>query len=739
MALIIPHSSQTGIAVASGGRAASPVSASAFMTPGQSAMPGALEHLSRGIDKLGGAVNAYLLRERQEQNELELLEDMQKLQAESQAWTDAYQQQYQSKEAMNAEADAQAFYKEKIDPLRKKWEGNNQAQLYLQRHAGELALSGVNAMRDYRRRQQEKWKDSTFAGEEARYKAVMADPRSTPEQKQSEWRNFSGKNVAYLRSKGLDPTAARIQTDRVYRDAVNEKMQQDFLTKVNNNDIEGAKRDLAMMRGDVPEVTDDNIKDVVAAYVDHPNVRSFLNFIAASEGTAGRGDDGYNILFGGSTFDDYGKHPGVRSEFTQTDGRKNTTTAAGRYQFLSRTYDEAASRLDLTDMSPRSQDLAALYLIARRGAFKDVIEGNADAAIEKLGKEWASLPSSPYAQPKHSGQSASAMLEAAGFTKGGLVGPEKIASYEKMLHAATADAIYQSMRQDLQGLPQEEQDIAVSEWLNGIDDKEVRAKLKSRYSADRSMETMRQNAVDMQRCKQFDQYLKEQNALPSHALSLIDRLPDLSDAARERLRKKYTGELNRENPRNRAKAGELYSLIDQGKVETQEQIDAFAFDNALTDKQLSRAESYMKDGGNAGRLSYSKVKTVYRALSGGKNLDDKPEYFEQVKEMLEPGRAPTEQHIRKIVANIIMDGERQGGSIFGYGKDMTHGEAIRKGVADTWLPDVKSGSDEEREIKEELKKLNIELAGGDRDEIIIREHKRIRKMGLSPLPAKESK
>lgn len=136
--------------------------------------------------------------------------------------------------------------------------------------------------------------------------------------------------------------------------------------------------------------------------IDNPNIRQILDIISYSEGTAGKGDNGYNINFGGSEFASYDDHPRQIRSFTQTDGKKNKTSVAGKYQFKTKTWDEVASKLGLTDFSPRSQDLAAIELIRRRGALDDVLKGDFESAIQKLGKEWASLPSAPdeYKQPK---------------------------------------------------------------------------------------------------------------------------------------------------------------------------------------------------------------------------------------------------------------------------------------------------------------------------------------------------
>lgn len=132
--------------------------------------------------------------------------------------------------------------------------------------------------------------------------------------------------------------------------------------------------------------------------LDNPNTRKMLNLIAASEGVK----HGYNTLFGNQQFSNLSAHPNQRKEFTQTDGSKNYTTAAGRYQFINGTWQNLAKRYGFRSFSPMEQDLGAVALIAGRGALDDVLNGRWESAIGKLGKEWASLPSSTYKQGKRS-------------------------------------------------------------------------------------------------------------------------------------------------------------------------------------------------------------------------------------------------------------------------------------------------------------------------------------------------
>jgi len=63
------------------------------------------------------------------------------------------------------------------------------------------------------------------------------------------------------------------------------------------------------------------------------NVAIFMDLIAFAEGTYGKGDDGYNIMFGGNTFDSYAEHPRIKNTI-----RELTSDAAGRYQLLGRYY-----------------------------------------------------------------------------------------------------------------------------------------------------------------------------------------------------------------------------------------------------------------------------------------------------------------------------------------------------------------------------------------------------------------
>jgi len=130
------------------------------------------------------------------------------------------------------------------------------------------------------------------------------------------------------------------------------------------------------------------------------NLAAFLDMLAYSEGTStvAGSDDGYNVLVGGTLFDSYAAHP---RKLVQLPAYKISSTAAGRYQFLARTWDDLAARLRLRDFSPEAQDRAAVELIRGRRALDDIRAGRIASAIDRCRNIWASLPGAGYGQREH--------------------------------------------------------------------------------------------------------------------------------------------------------------------------------------------------------------------------------------------------------------------------------------------------------------------------------------------------
>jgi len=165
-----------------------------------------------------------------------------------------------------------------------------------------------------------------------------------------------------------------------------------------------------------------------AVSITNPNARALLNAISDAEGTSGQPNNGYNTMFTGKQFNTLTDHPRLKQS-----GGGHTSDAAGRYQFLSTTWDNYANG---RDMSPSNQDAVALELVAKKQGV-DISDGLSKDEVYKIGREWASIEGGPngIAGGSYSGQakySADRFLEmykayggqVQGLQKGGVVGQQ---------------------------------------------------------------------------------------------------------------------------------------------------------------------------------------------------------------------------------------------------------------------------------------------------------------------------
>jgi RHS repeat-associated protein len=135
-------------------------------------------------------------------------------------------------------------------------------------------------------------------------------------------------------------------------------------------------------------------------------VLALLDSLAYSEGTARDANNGYGTIVRGkvlsandpalvgqvnATTTDFTQHPNALVQLSPT----LSSTAAGRYQFLNRTW----TGLHLPDFTPQSQDIGGVMLMLRRNMVAPLLSGNIQQAVTNGNREWASLPGSPYGQP----------------------------------------------------------------------------------------------------------------------------------------------------------------------------------------------------------------------------------------------------------------------------------------------------------------------------------------------------
>lgn len=128
-----------------------------------------------------------------------------------------------------------------------------------------------------------------------------------------------------------------------------------------------------------------------------PNVQAFLYAIRKFES----GDDYYKKVGGGRQADLESKdRRTLPFSWTDRRGRRRRvmSSAAGAYQFINPTWDSAAGSIGAQDFRPKTQDLAALELLRRKGALAQLLSGNLQEAVRLASKEWASLPGSSAGQ-----------------------------------------------------------------------------------------------------------------------------------------------------------------------------------------------------------------------------------------------------------------------------------------------------------------------------------------------------
>lgn len=129
-----------------------------------------------------------------------------------------------------------------------------------------------------------------------------------------------------------------------------------------------------------------------AQYIDllkNPYIKAGLDTIAKCEGVK----YGYKTLYGNTAIDSLAAHPNKKVTKWGI-----TSTAAGRYQFLFRTWEAIRKKYLLPDFNKQSQDIAALVLLDEKGALDLLAKGDVLGAFYKARKVWASFPSAGYGQ-----------------------------------------------------------------------------------------------------------------------------------------------------------------------------------------------------------------------------------------------------------------------------------------------------------------------------------------------------
>ncbi|MDY7003240.1 MAG: glycoside hydrolase family 104 protein [Cyanobacteriota bacterium] len=124
-----------------------------------------------------------------------------------------------------------------------------------------------------------------------------------------------------------------------------------------------------------------------------PRIRAFLDTIAVTEGTTG--PQGYYRQYTGTHFSGFEDHPREMKCGIDRNNEKLCSDAAGRYQFLSTSWDLYAPMVGAKNFGPTYQDRVAIELIREKDALEDIEQGRIEEAFRKLYMVWPSFGETP--------------------------------------------------------------------------------------------------------------------------------------------------------------------------------------------------------------------------------------------------------------------------------------------------------------------------------------------------------
>lgn len=135
-----------------------------------------------------------------------------------------------------------------------------------------------------------------------------------------------------------------------------------------------------------------------------PYVRALMRTISAAESNI---NQPYNVLYGGELVQQLNRHPDVCIKIVAGPNQGRCTTAAGRYQFLTTTWQEKARQYHPKSSSwfgswgdysfdPESQDLVVYHWLRDSSAWNLDIptalrDGRLDEVLRRLSGTWTSL------------------------------------------------------------------------------------------------------------------------------------------------------------------------------------------------------------------------------------------------------------------------------------------------------------------------------------------------------------
>ena len=264
----------------------------------------------------------------------------------------------------------------------------------------------------------------------------------------------------------------------------------------------------------------------------------------------------------------------------------------------------------------------------------------------------------------------------------------------------------QGIASQLSGLTPEEREAFALDSVGTIADEETRRVVLPLVSEQLRFMNAREKADTALRISDFAANVRKQNLDP---LSAIKTLKDYgisgeeSGAAMERAFGKIA-----ESPANRAALDDLRLRIDRGEVTSKSQIEVFGMNFRMTDAQINAARSYLEQGGKLKGASFTTVESLYKKLTKKSSMPEG--FYDAVASFLPNGKTPSEQELKKVISNLVMDGRIRDAW---FGGD-TLFEAFQNKESAGWLPSLTA--DERKKISSVLREKGVPFKERDMQE-----------------------
>ena len=665
---------------------------------GKNGNAGLLIRGGNDLVRLGGALSQYAVERREREIATDMLADKVAYEDAMRRFESDYRTTRKGVEARTAEEDFDAFHREQHSALQTKWEGNPFALQGVARMADSMRSSSMNRAVAYRDQEDRQYQESVMKASREQAMGTFADPSAPYGEKlkalqgeEVNMRVLAGQKPVKVNEKApqLSSDVSSMATTQAAKYGVDPALVLAVIAQESGGrqgavSKAGARGLMQLMPGTAKdlEVNPDNAQENVRGGVQY--LKMMLDRYDGNQELALMA---YN--WGPGNVDAYMKTGrGAKGQAVPEETRKYVPAVLGKVAASSAEPGQVAW-VGGRNVQPEIMNLRkSFHLEHVESLIASDRLGEARAYADAHMREFGDRGNNVKMMIDTKIEAAERKREADA-VKG-----------QKLLLEQTVNLAYSGMVETVKDFPSlEEQKVAMGSLIAKVADPTVRKELNKRADEDfKRMQQMR-DANDMVLGRQYREYAQAQGLVPSQALAGVDAIQGLSDEGREKLRASLSKEAQKPTRQNTAALNDLKRMIDLQEVADEPAIDAFAFKRGLTDKQRDDALKYLNEGGNAAKVTITKVEGVFKRMTKGNKMPE--DLFQMVLDNLEPGKPANDERIRQAIANLYLDGESAGAArnafwTIGYGKDMTYAEALRAGHGDSWLPDV--SEDEAREI-----------------------------------------